>query len=119
MASSSAVKRKLSGSTDGMDILITTITTPGNLIHTAVAGTTPGTFDEVFLWAANTSPTPVTITIEFGDNAHGVPVVIPGGYIGDLAIKPGKILQNSATVKVFASVPNVVFVGGYINAIID
>lgn len=46
-----AVKRKLSGSTDGLPIKVTGTNTAGGVtIHTSVAGTTPGTFDEIWIW---------------------------------------------------------------------
>ena len=50
-----ATKRKLSGSTDGKPILIAATSTPGTAIHTAVAGTTAGTYDEIWLWVHNTN----------------------------------------------------------------
>ena len=47
-------KRKLTGSTDGQSILIGTATgTAATTIHTAVAGTVAGSYDEVWLYAYN------------------------------------------------------------------
>jgi len=46
-------KRKLSGSTDGKPIKVVATATAGTTIHTAVAGTTAGTFDEIWLYAYN------------------------------------------------------------------
>lgn len=60
------VKRKLSGSTDGMPIKVETTTSPGTTIHTAVAGTTAGTFHEIWLYAFNGHTASVNLTIEFG-----------------------------------------------------
>lgn len=65
--SSQANKRKLSGSTDGKPIIIAATATAGTLIHTAVAGTTDGTYDEIRLWASNVSAAAVNLTIEWGD----------------------------------------------------
>ena len=115
-----AVKRKLSGSTDGMGIKITQTATAGNTIHTAVAGTTDGTYDEIWLWAQNNHTADVELTIEFGsaDTENNIKVTVP--YKDGLyTIVPGLILQNSKTVKAFASVANVITVHGYVNSITD
>ena len=116
-----AVKRKLSGSTDGLPIKVVPTATAGTTIHTAVAGTTAGTFDEVWLWAYNGHTTAVTLTIEFG--GAGVPdqniVVTLAAKSGLVPITPGLILQNAKVVKAFASVANVVTLSGFINSITD
>ena len=66
MASSSGLVRKLSGSTDGLGILIAATATAGTLVHTAVAGTTAGTFDRITLFAYNGHTAAVVLTVEFG-----------------------------------------------------
>jgi hypothetical protein len=119
--SSSAFKRKLSGSTDGMGILVAATGSPGTLIHTAIASTTVGTFDEVWLWAYNSDSANRTLTIEFGDATvptHNIKVSIPYQQ-GEILVVPGFILQNGATVRAFASVINVVAVSGFVNYIAD
>lgn len=116
-----AVKRKLSGSTDGKPIKITTTATAGDTIHTAVAGTTAGTFDEIWLYAYNGHTAAVTLTIEFGG------VTVPDQNIvltlasksGLTLVVPGLILQNGMVVKAFASTANVITISGWINAITD
>lgn len=115
-----AVKRKLSGSTDGMGIKITQTATAGTAIHTAVAGTTDGTYDEIWLWAQNNHTADVELTIEFGsaDTENNIKVIVP--YKDGLyAIVPGLILQNSKTVKAFAGSANVITVHGFVNSITD
>ena len=116
-----ATKRKLSGSTDGKPILVAATETPGTAIHTAVSGTTPGTFDEIWLWVHNTSASAVQLTIEFGgatapDQNIVMSVTARQGLY--LAI-PGLILQNEATVKAFASTTNVITVTGFVNTMTD
>lgn len=115
------VKRKLSGSTDGKAIKVVQTATAGDTIHTAVAGTTAGTFDEIWLWAYNGHTAAVTLTIEFGgatvpDQNIVVDVPFKSGLI---PIVPGLILQNGMVVKAFASVANVVTIGGFVNSITD
>jgi hypothetical protein len=116
-----AYKRKLSGSTDGKAIKVVQTATAGDTIHTAVAGTTPGTFDEIWLWAYNGHTADVVLTLEFGGS--GVPdqniVVSIPFKSGLFPVVPGLILQNGMVVKAFASVANVVTLGGYVNAITD
>jgi len=116
-----AVKRKLSESTDGKGIKVVATATAGTAIHTAVAGTTPGTFDEIWLFAYNSSADPVTLTIEFGDATapdHNI-VLSLASKSGLILIVPGLILQNGATVKAFASSANVVTISGFVNSITD
>ena len=118
---SSAVKRKLSGSTDGKMIKVAATSSSGTTIHTAVAGTTAGTFDEIWLYATNNHTADVSIVIQFGGTTD------PDDYIrmsipyqqGLYFIIPGFILQNGAVVRVYASVANVISIGGWVNSITD
>lgn len=116
-----AVKRKLSGSTDGRAIKVVATATAGTLIHTAVSGTTPGTFDEVWLWAHNSHTIGVTLTIEYGDATSPdslitIDLVQRSGLV---PVLPGLVLQNGLTVRAFASVANVVNVAGFVNSVTD
>ena len=119
--SSSAFKRKLSGSTDGKAIKITQTATPGDTIHTAVAGTTAGTLDEIWIWAFNSHTTVVTLTIEFGGNIgpdNLITQTIPFKK-GVFLIIPGLLLQNTLKVRACAGTANVVTIMGFENAIVD
>jgi len=114
-------KRKLSGSTDGKPIKVAATGTAGTTIHTAVAGTTAGTFDEVWLFAYNGGTAAETLTIEFGG------VSVPDqNIVCTLAVKsglqlvvPGLILQNGMVVGAFATDANVVTISGYVNTLTD
>lgn len=116
-----AVKRKLSGSTDGMPIKVVATATAGTTIHTAVAGTTAGTFDEIYLYAYNGHTTTVTLTIEYGGAT--VPdqniIITLAAKSGLTLLVPGLILQNGLVVKAFASVANVITLSGFVNSITD
>ncbi len=118
---SQAVKRKLSGSTDGMPIKVVQTATAGDTIHTAVAGTTAGTYDEIWLYAYNGHTTTVILTIEFGGAT--VPdqniILTLAAKSGLTLIVPGLILQNAKVVKAFASVANVVTISGFVNSMTD
>lgn len=116
-----AVKRKLSGSTDGMPIKVVATATAGTTIHTAQAGTTDGSYDEIWLYAYNGHTTTVTLTIEYGGAT--VPdqniIITLAAKAGLTLIVPGLILQNALVVKAFADVANVITLSGFVNRITD
>lgn len=115
------VKRKLSGSTDGAPIKVAATSTPGTLIHTAVAGTTAGTFDEIWLYAYNSHTASVELTIEYGGATapdQNIKVTL-ASKSGLSLIVPGLILQNGLTVKAFAGTTNVITISGWVNSITD
>jgi hypothetical protein len=117
----SFLKRKLSGSTDGKAIKITQVATAGDTIHTAVAGTTAGTYDEIWLWAYNGHTADVVLTIEFGGATvpdQNIVMTIPFKS-GLVPIVPGLLLQNGMVVKAFAASANVITLNGFVNAITD
>lgn len=114
----SAVKRLLSGSTDGKGIKVVASASPGTLIHTAVVGTTPGSYDEVWLWAYNSDIANVTLFVEWGDTDLPRKTSIPL-QSGLVPVIPGLLLQNGQTVRIYASAPNVVKIDGFVNRIVD
>lgn len=110
-------KRVFSGSTNGKGTKITQTSTPGDLIHTAVTGTTD--FDEIWLYAYNHHTSAVVITLEFGgvtvpDNI--IKVTIPS-QPGLVPILPGLILQNGLLLRAFAADANLVTLYGWVNRI--
>jgi hypothetical protein len=116
------VKRKLSGAPTGNTaVLVAATGTTGTTVHTAVAGTTAGTFDEIWLWAYNGHTAAVTLTVEFGG------VTVPNQNIiatiaaksGLIPIVPGLILQNGLVVSAFAGTINVITLSGFVNNITD
>ena len=114
-------KRKLSGSTDGMAVKVVATETAGTTIHTAVSGTTAGTFDEIWLWAYNGHTAAVELTIEYGgatapDQNIKVTLAAKSGLV---PIIPGLILQNGLVVKSFAGTANVITLSGFINTMSD
>ena len=115
------VKRKLSGSTDGKPILVVATATAGTTIHTAVAGTTAGTFDEIWLFAQNNHTGSVTLTIEYGGaTAPDQNIILTlASKAGLQLVIPGLILQNTLVVKAFASVTSVVTLSGFVNNMTD
>ena len=118
-------KEKLSGSTNGKQILITTTASDGtgdgglstaNVIHTAVANATD--WDEVWLWAKNTHSGDVMLTIEWGETtANNIIKVNLDEDAGLVQIIPGLIIQNSLEIRCFAATANVVAISGFVNRI--
>jgi hypothetical protein len=116
----SLTKRKLSGSTDGKPIKVVQTATLGTTIHTAVAGTTAGTFDEIWLWAYNGHTADVALTLEYGGATvpdQNVIVTVPF-KAGLVLVVPGFLLQNGLVVTAFAATANVITINGYVNAMV-
>jgi len=113
-------KKKLSGSTDGMAIKVTGTATGSTVtVHTAVAGTTAGVFDEIWLYANNTSTSAVKLTLEWGTAtaADGNIELTIAAEAGLVLVVPGLILQNAKVVKAFAGTADVILLSGFVNAI--
>lgn len=113
-------KKKLSGSTDGKAIKVSGTGTGSTVtVHDAVAGTTVGTFDEIWVYANNTSATAATLTLEWGTAtaADGNIELTVQPEAGLVTVIPGLILQNTLAVKAFAGTANVILLSGFVNAI--
>lgn len=116
-----AVKRKLSGSTDGRGVKVVATSSSGTTIHTAVSGTTAGTYDEVWLYAYNSDTVDRLLTIQYGGTStpdDDIKVTIPS-QVGLVLVVPGLILQNASVVRAYAAAANVVIIYGFVNAITD
>lgn len=102
----------LSGSTNGRGILITTTATLGDTIHTE-ASTSGLTL--LYLWAVNSSASPVKLTVEFGgvtDPDDLIEFTVPAED-GLYNIVPGMYLSGGVVVTAFAGTGNVVMVHGH------
>jgi hypothetical protein len=105
----------LSGSTNGRNIKVAATATAGTLLHTCVSGTT--SFDEVWLYAENTSAATVQLTIELGGvtspDDH-ITVQIPP-TIGGVNVLPGIRLNGGVLIRAFAASANVINIHGNVN----
>lgn len=112
-------KNNLSGSTNGRPILVDTTATAGTLIHTAVAGTTTGTWDEIWLYAMNNNTSDEIVTIEFGGVTSPDDLFVDtiGTKDGLILMVPGFILQNTLIVRAFSETADVVSISGFVNSI--
>lgn len=113
-------KAKLSGAAAGnLGIKVVATATLGTTIHTAVAGITANTFDEIWLWAVNSDTTARKLTLEWGGATAPdalIEVTIPAES-GLFLVAPGLILQNSLVVTAFCATANVVMIHGYVNEV--
>jgi len=114
-------KQILSGSTNGKGIAIANTATPGNTIH--ATGTSAAIYDEIWLYATNTSASAVVLTVEFGGVATTsdlIKVSIPS-QSGLTLVCAGLILRGTGaaalTVTAFAATTNVIEIFGYVNRI--
>ena len=106
-----------SGSIYGRGITISsTGSTTGNLIHTAVAGTT--NLDEIWVSAVNISTASVNLTLCWGGTValNQITKTIPP-YEGLTGIVDGRLLQNGNTVTAFAGTTNALVVYAYVHTI--
>jgi hypothetical protein len=115
-----AKKRLLSGCTNGKGVEVAATGTAGTTVHTAVAGTTAGTYDEVWLWGQNNHTVSVVLTLEWGsaDHADNIIVTIPPKS-GLVPVVPGLPLNNGMVVAAFAGTTAVITLHGFVNAITD
>jgi len=107
-------KRLFSASTNGQPILIGSTTTT---IHTSINNATD--FDEVWIWAQNTSASAVNLTIQWGgtaDPANAVKLQMAASS-GSYLLVPGWILNNSLVVSAVAATTSVISVTGFVNRI--
>jgi len=113
-------KVKLSGSTDGRAVKVAATATAGTTIHTGSATAT--TYDEVWLYAMNTSASSVKLTIEWGgttspDDLIELTVLPEAGLV---TIVPGLLIKGNATplvIRAFAATADVVVIHGFVNQI--
>ena len=113
-------KIALSGSTDGRMIKVAATATAGTTLHTGSATAT--TFDEIWLYAVNSSASAVKLTIEWGgvsspDDLIELSIAAESGLV---LVSPGLVIKGNATpllVRAFAATANVINIAGYVNRI--
>lgn len=107
-------KQELTGAADGTGVSVVATSTPGTTIHTSDASA----YDEIYLWAHNSSSTAVKLTIEWGGTDQEDLIeqtILPES--GLELVVPGLILTNSLTVAAFAGTTDVIGLKGYVNRI--
>ena len=99
-----------SGSTDGAAVTVAATSSTGTTFHTAIA---TGSFDEIYMWATNTTLGDLKLTVEVGGASNPIVMTIPA--IDTVLVVPGLRVTNSKTVKCFAASASVINVFGNIN----
>ena len=114
-------KTLLSGSSQGQPITVVQTASTGTTIH--ATGTSSTVIDEVWLYANNTSTSPVLLTVQFGGTGavqHAKPITL-APQSGDVLIVAGLPLTGDGsaakTVYAFAATASVITISGYINRI--
>ncbi len=114
-------KELLSGSTDGKAIKVVQTATAGTTIHTG--SSTATTYDEIWLYAVNSSASAVKLTVEWGGTSSPDDLIelnVPAES-GLYLIAPGLVLKGNASaalvVRAFAATANVINIVGYVNRI--
>jgi hypothetical protein len=114
-------KITLSGSTDGRMVKVAATATAGTTIHTG--SSTATTYDEIWLYAVNSSASSVKLTIEWGSTSSPddlIELSIPAES-GLYLIAPGLVLKGNSSaalvVRAFAGTANVINIAGYVNRI--
>ncbi len=113
----SFTKEILSGTTNGIPILISSTTLDGTAIHTAVGNTSD--WDEVWLWAYNNSNSAVSVQIFWAGVTE--PDCRIESTISSLDkpfnLIPGWIINDGKGVTAIAGSGNSVSISGYVNRI--
>jgi hypothetical protein len=109
----------LSGSTSGLPIPVAATTTPGTLLHTAVAGASA--FDEVYLWASNVTGAAATLTVEWGGvtdpGSHLVKAYTIAANSPPMPIAVGQVVNGGVAVRAFSGTAGAINVTGFVNRI--
>jgi len=113
---SNFVPEILSGSTNGLGIKVNATATIGDTIHTAETGIT--NFDDITLYAVNTSASAVKLTIEWGTGTAA-----DGNIEQTIQPEDGLILlvdqlplRNGLLVTAFAATTDVILIFGKVRA---
>jgi hypothetical protein len=111
----------LSGSTQGQPITVVQTASTGTTIH--ATGNSSSNIDEIWLYANNTSTSPVLLTVQFGGTdavQHAKPIIL-SPQSGDVLILAGLPLTGTGsaanTVYAFAATASVITISGYVNRI--
>ena len=114
-------KTLLSASSQGQPIIVVATASSGTTIH--ATGTSSSIIDEVWLYANNTSTSPVLLTVQFGGTGavqNAKPITL-APQSGDVLIVAGLPLTgdgtNATTTRAFAATASVVTISGYVNRI--
>lgn len=96
-----------SGSTNGRQIKITAVTSPGTLLHTS--SSTSGVEDSLQVWYYNSSSSSVAVTVEWGGTSADDRRTYTIPPYDNVAPDPILPIDGGLAVRAYASSANVVF----------
>lgn len=104
-----------SGSTNGRPIKIAATSTPGTLLHTAVAGAT--SIDEVWFWITNNDVVSRNLTLELGGVTDPDDLVrlSVDARTGLFLVLPGARYNGGVALRAFCNVANVLCITPIVN----
>ena len=107
---------KLSASDKGRGIAVATSSSPGTLIHRALASSAANDWDALSVQVVNRSTSPIKLTIEWGgtDSADQIEVTVPA-EAGFTEVIPKHVLQDGAEVRAFADTANELVIHGFVH----
>lgn len=112
-------RQLLSGSTNGLPVPVAATSSPGTLIHTAIAGT--AAFDEVYLWASNVTGSAATLTLQWGGTTDPTNDLVTTYSIAansaPVQIANGQVLQNGLIIKAYSGTASAINLTGFVNRI--
>lgn len=112
------VKRIFDASASGAGILLGLTSSPGILIHTALAGNT--TRDEVWIWVTNNTGSDAYVTISWAGLLGKDQVqYLVTARDGPKCVVPGWLLEDGASVYAWASASGALTVQGFVNRITE
>lgn len=117
----SYMKLECSGSTDGRPVLVAATSGTGTLIHTATTTAGYGDYDEVYLWAVNSSTSAVALSLQWGGTTYPddhIRSIVPASGGGPICVAPGLILQNALVARATAGTASVISLFGFVNRIV-
>lgn len=109
----------LSGSTDGLPIVVAATATPGTLIHTAYASVTG--FDALFIFASNVTAIAATLTVEWGGVTDPGNLIVKGYIIpansAPVPLALGQRINNTKVVRAFSGTASAINITGWYNRV--
>ena len=114
-------KQLLSASSQGQPITVAATSSTGTTIH--ATGTSSSVIYEVWLYANNTSTSPVLLTVQFGGTGsvqHAKPITL-SPQSGDVLIVAGLPITGTGSaatpIYAYAATGSVITISGYVNRI--
>ena len=105
----------LSAATNGLPIRILAVATPGTTIHTATSADMPEGCDELYLWAASITASPVNGALQFsndpGSTTRQITFRAPAAFNGPVAILAGHRICDGVVVAATSSADGLVIWG--------